>query len=254
MAQAALMGVEPIYLEVAAPAPVPQHVAIIMDGNGRWARGHGLPRGEGHRRGVEALRRAVRFAGRRGIRFLTLFSFSSENWSRPQAEIQGLLNLLRIFIRTDLADLRRNNVRVRVIGERRSLPADIRQLIDEAEGQNSAQRWPAIGRRLQLWRPRGDRARLLASSHGGSHAVKSRRMRSTMPPLRGAGDRGDSGSRPHPAHLWRAAHQQLPALAGSLFEFIFIPVLWPDFGDEHFEAAVGEFAARERRYGGVVGR
>src|SRR5882724_11432700 len=78
--------------------PLPRHIAIIMDGNGRWAHAHGLPRGEGHRRGVEALRRAVRFAVRRGIRYLTLFSFSSENWSRPDEEIEGLFNLVRIFI------------------------------------------------------------------------------------------------------------------------------------------------------------
>ena len=81
-----------------------------MDGNGRWAHAHGLPRGEGHRRGVEALRGAVRFAVRRGIRYLTLFSFSSENWSRPDEEIQGLFNLVRIFIRSDLAELNRNGV------------------------------------------------------------------------------------------------------------------------------------------------
>ena len=108
------------------PALLPRHVAIIMDGNGRWAHAHGLPRGEGHRRGVEALRRAVRFAVRRGIRYLTLFSFSSENWSRPDDEIEGLFNLVRIFIRSDLAELNRSGVKIRVIGEREPLPADIR--------------------------------------------------------------------------------------------------------------------------------
>ena len=104
---------------------LPRHVAIIMDGNGRWAHAHGMPRGEGHRRGVEALRRAVRFAARRGIGYLTLFSFSLENWSRPSDEIEGLFNLVRIFIRNDLAELNGSGVRVRVIGERETLPADI---------------------------------------------------------------------------------------------------------------------------------
>jgi len=100
--------------ESGGPAGVlPRHVAIIMDGNGRWAHAHGLPRGEGHRRGVEALRRAVRFAVRRGIRYLTLFSFSSENWSRPDEEIEGLFNLVRIFIRGDLAELNRSGARIR---------------------------------------------------------------------------------------------------------------------------------------------
>ena len=112
---------------------VPRHVAIIMDGNGRWAAARGLPRGEGHRRGVEALRRTVRAAGDLGIGFLTIFSFSAENWSRPPAEIRELMGLLRRFIRHDLADLHREGVRVRVIGERESLDPEIRRLLDEAE-------------------------------------------------------------------------------------------------------------------------
>src|SRR3979409_2708330 len=110
---------------------VPRHVAIIMDGNGRWAAARGLPRGEGHRRGVEALRRTVRAAGDLGIGFLTIFSFSAENWSRPAAEIRELMGLLRRFIRHDLADLHREGVRV--IGERESLDPEIRRLLDEAE-------------------------------------------------------------------------------------------------------------------------
>src|SRR3954454_16424140 len=112
---------------------VPRHVAIIMDGNGRWAAAHGLPRTEGHRRGVEALRATVRAAGEMGIRVLTIFSFSSENWSRPPAEVRDLMGLLKLFIRHDLAELHRNNVRVRVIGEREGLADDIRRLLEEAE-------------------------------------------------------------------------------------------------------------------------
>src|SRR5947199_7328540 len=112
---------------------VPRHIAIIMDGNGRWAEARGLPRGEGHRRGVEALRRTVRAAGDLGIAYLTIFSFSAENWSRPATEIRELMGLLRRFIRHDLADLHRNGVRVRVIGEREDLDHDIRGLLEEAE-------------------------------------------------------------------------------------------------------------------------
>src|SRR5215468_12081005 len=111
----------------------PRHVAIIMDGNGRWAAARGLPRGEGHRRGVEAVRRTVRAAGELGIEILTIFSFSSENWSRPAAEVRDLMALLRRFIRNDLAELHGNNVRVRVIGERTGLQPDILRLLDEAE-------------------------------------------------------------------------------------------------------------------------
>ena len=111
---------------------LPRHVAVIMDGNGRWSAQRGLPRGEGHRRGVEALRRTVRAAGEMGIRVLTIFSFSAENWSRPPAEIRDLMGLLRRFIRHDLADLHRNNVCVRIIGERSDLEPDIRRLLEEA--------------------------------------------------------------------------------------------------------------------------
>src|SRR6202163_1275850 len=120
--------------DIAGGVPdVPRHVAIIMDGNGRWAAARGLPRVEGHRRGVEALRRTVRAAGELGISVLTIFSFSSENWSRPPSEIRDLLGLLRRFIRNDLAELHKNNIRVRVIGERDDLDPDIRGLLREAE-------------------------------------------------------------------------------------------------------------------------
>jgi undecaprenyl diphosphate synthase len=241
-----------MYLDVATPPALPVHVAIIMDGNGRWARAHGLPRGEGHRRGVEALRRAVRFAGRRGIRYLTLFSFSSENWSRPQPEIQGLFNLLRIFIRSDLADLRANNVRVRVIGERRSLPPDIRLLIDQAEHEtrgncglqlvvafNYGAREEIVGAARKLaWRvARGE----LSPDEIDSASLEGSLETVGIPDpdliLRTSGEQRISNFL-----LWQAAYSEL----------VFIPVLWPDFGDEHFEAALREFSARERRYGGVI--
>src|SRR5262247_1935390 len=120
---------------IASPAPfeAPRHVAIIMDGNGRWAAARGLPRGEGHRRGVEALRRTVRAAGDLGIDILTIFSFSAENWARPAAEVRELMGLLRRFIRNDLMELNQNGVQVRVIGEREDLSPDIRSLLEEAE-------------------------------------------------------------------------------------------------------------------------
>src|SRR5258705_3300861 len=112
---------------------VPLHVAIIMDGNGRWAAARGLPRAEGHRRGVEALRRVVRAAHELGVLYLTIFSFSSENWSRPVEEIGDLFGLLRRFIRNDLAELHRDGVRVKIVGEREGLESDIVALLDEAE-------------------------------------------------------------------------------------------------------------------------
>src|ERR1700687_1300635 len=124
---------EPLRTAQIGDIAVPRHVAIIMDGNGRWAAARGLPRGGGHRPGVEAPRRPVRAAGDLGIGFLTIFSFSAENWSRPPSEIRELMGLLRRFIRNDLADLHRNGVHVRVIGDRDDLAPDIRSLLEEAE-------------------------------------------------------------------------------------------------------------------------
>src|SRR5207245_9521690 len=124
---------EPLRTVQIGDIAVPRHVAIIMDGNGRWAAARGLTRGEGHRRGVEALRCTVRAAGDLGIGFLTIFSFSAENWSRSAPEIRELMGLLRRFIRHDLADLHRRGVRVRIIGEREDLDPDIRRLLEEAE-------------------------------------------------------------------------------------------------------------------------
>ena len=235
-----------------AAAGAPRHVAIIMDGNGRWALARGLPRREGHRRGVEAVRRAVRFAGERGIEILTLFSFSSENWSRPQSEVQDLMNLLRFFIRRDLGELKDNDVRVRVIGGRDSLPADILRLIDKAEGETRGNSG------LQL---------VVAFNYGGrdeivraARAIAERAARGALDPdainahmFEGALDtagifdpdlivRTSGEQRISNFLLWQAAYAEL----------VFLPVLWPDFDDHHFEQAIREFACRERRYGGVA--
>src|ERR1700691_1894480 len=121
-----------ILLDPMAPRSA-SHVAIIMDGNGRWAQARGLPRFEGHRRGVEALRKAVRAAIEFGVAYLTIYSFSTENWNRPPDEVSMLMGLLKRFIRNDLAELHANDVRVRVIGRRAGLPPDIEALFSEAE-------------------------------------------------------------------------------------------------------------------------
>ena len=120
-------------IEGSDQSDTPLHVAIIMDGNGRWAAARGLPRAEGHRRGVEALRRVVRAAGELNILYLTIFSFSSENWSRPQSEVSFLLDLMRKFVRQDVAELHRANVQISIIGERDGLAPDILVLIEETE-------------------------------------------------------------------------------------------------------------------------
>ena len=246
------MGVEPEQVNAAsAVEDLPRHVAIIMDGNGRWARAHGLPRSEGHRRGVEALRRALRFAARNGIRFLTLFSFSSENWSRPQDEIADLFTLLRDFIRSDLAELKSRQVRIRVIGDRAGLPDDIRALIATAEGETAANGGLQMvvafnyGARDEIVRAAREMAKLVARGECRPEDIDqasfARALDTAGVPdpdliLRTSGEKRISNFL-----LWQAAYS----------EFIFLADYWPDFGDEQFAAALREFASRDRRYGGV---
>lgn len=237
-----------------APAAfLPRHVGIIMDGNGRWAHSRGLPRGEGHRRGVEALRGAVRYAVRRGIRYLTLFSFSSENWSRPDEEIAGLFNLVRIFIRSDLAELNRNSVRVRVIGDRDSIPADIRVLIEEAEAVTAGNR----GLHLVVAFNYGSRDEIVRAAR----RVSERVLRGEIAPedidQRTFAQALDTGEMPDPDLIIRTSGEQRVSnfllWQAAYAEFIFLPVLWPEFGEAEFASALDEYASRERRYGGVVG-
>jgi undecaprenyl diphosphate synthase len=222
-----------------------------MDGNGRGARAHGLPRGGGHRRGVEALRRAVRFAARTGIGFLTLFSFSSENWSRPQDEIQDLFNLLRDFIRSDLAELKAREVRICVIGDRANLPDDIRLLIETAEREtadNSGLRLVVAfnyGARDEIVRAARRMVAKVAAGECSIEDIDQARF----------GDALDTAGIPDPDLIIRTSGEKRVSnfllWQGAYAEFIFLDDYWPDFGDEHFAAALREFASRERRYGGV---
>jgi undecaprenyl diphosphate synthase len=246
------MAVQASQIETSSAAPgAPRHVAIIMDGNGRWARARGLPRGEGHRRGVESVRKAVRFAGRRGIEILTLFSFSSENWSRPDNEIRDLLNLLRVFIRWDLAELVANNVRIRVIGERADLPPDILGLITKAEDDTAANTGLQLvvafnyGSRDEIARACRSLAGKVARGEIAAEDITKDSLASELD-THGLSDpdlilRTSGEIRISNFLLWQAAYS----------EFVFLDVLWPEFGDDQFEAAIREYACRERRYGNV---
>jgi undecaprenyl diphosphate synthase len=233
---------------------VPRHVAIIMDGNGRWAAARGLPRGEGHRRGVEALRRTVRAAGDLGIAFLTIFSFSAENWSRPPAEIRELLGLLRRFIRHDLADLHRNGVRVRVIGDRQNLEAEIRRLLEEAEELTKDNDKLVLivafnyGARQEIARA----AQRMLSAVVGGNLKTSDISADTLAGYLDAPDLPDpdliirtSGEqRLSNFLLWQSAYSEL----------VFVPTYWPDFDRVALESAISEYHRRERRFGGLVAR
>jgi len=230
----------------------PRHIAIIMDGNGRWAKARGLPRSEGHRRGVEALRKAVRAVGEIGVEVLTIFSFSSENWMRPASEIRDLLGLLRRFIRNDLAELHSNNVRVRVIGERDDLAPDIRRLLEEAE---------------ELTRHNDGLVLVVAFNYGSRQEIARAARRIAEKVATGAvapadvtadliGQHLDLPDLPDPDLIIRTSGEQ--RLSNFLMwqaaysELVFLPVHWPDFDRAALETALIEYRRRERRFGGLA--
>ena len=233
---------------------VPQHVAIIMDGNGRWAAARGLPRVEGHRRGVEALRKTVRAAGDMGIRCLTIFSFSSENWQRPASEVRDLMGLLRLFIRKDLAELHGNGVRVRVIGERDSLDPDIRRLLEEAEELTRANTNLLLVVAFN-YGARDEIARAVQRIAAGvaSGAVKPGAITEEM-----IGQHLDAPDIADPDLIIRTSGEQ--RLSNFLLwqaaysELVFTPVYWPDFDRAALESAIEEYRRRERRFGGLAAR
>jgi undecaprenyl diphosphate synthase len=250
-------------MEMSKPAPptvpigeftIPRHVAIIMDGNGRWAAARGLPRGEGHRRGVEALRRTVRAAGDLGIGILTIFSFSAENWSRPPSEIRELMGLLRRFIRNDLADLHRSGVQVRVIGDRDDLAPDIRNLLDEAEALTKHNDKLTLvvafnyGARQEIARAARRLAAEVAAGRVAVAEVTAERLATYL----------DAPDLPDPDLIIRTSGEQ--RLSNFLLwqaaysELVFVPVYWPDFDRATLEQAIVEFRGRERRFGGLVAK
>ena len=232
----------------------PYHVAIIMDGNGRWAAQRGLPRGEGHRRGVEAVRRTVRAADELGIGILTIFSFSSENWSRPASEIGDLFGLLRRFIRNDLATLHRDGVRVRIIGERAGLEPDICALLSEAE---------------ELTRENARMNLIVAFNYGSRQEIARAASRLAREVAEGKRDPAsidadtlgqylDVADIPDPDLIIRTSGEQ--RLSNFLMwqaaysELVFVPMHWPDFDRTALENAIAEYAKRERRFGGLAAK
>jgi len=241
-----------------SPAPAlgsgfepPRHIALIMDGNGRWAAERGLPRIEGHRRGVEALRRTVRAAGDLGVEILTIYSFSAENWSRPASEISDLMGLLRRFIRNDLAELHKSNVRVRIIGERRRLDIEIRRLLEESEEltrHNS-------GLRLVVAFNYGGRQEIARAAERIAVLVKTGAMQPEEVNADAIGRHLDAADLPDPDLVIRTSGEQ--RLSNFLLwqsaysEFVFVPVYWPEFDRTALETAIAEYRRRERRFGGL---
>ncbi|MGH6767802.1 MAG: isoprenyl transferase [Xanthobacteraceae bacterium] len=231
---------------------VPRHVAIIMDGNGRWAAARGLPRSEGHRRGVEALRRTVRAAGDIGIGILTIFSFSAENWARPASEIRDLMGLLRRFVRHDLAELHKNGVHVRVIGERGDLDPEIRKLLEEAEELTRYNDKLTLvvafnyGARQEIARAAQRLAAKVAAGELPAEAITAEGLSAHL----------DAPELPDPDLIIRTSGEQ--RLSNFLLwqaaysELVFVPTYWPDFDRAALESAITEYRRRERRFGGLI--
>ena len=243
---------DPIELPVRpCRADVPSHVAIIMDGNGRWAQQRGLPRTHGHRRGVEALRATVRAARTIGVETLTLYSFSSENWSRPADEVQDLMGLLKLFIRRDLADLHAENVRVRVIGGRDDLPADIRPLVEEAENVTRKN----DGQTLVLAFNYGARGEMARAAQRIGEAVAAGRLRAQDITDATIADHLDTADLPDPDLVIRTGGEQRLSnfllFQAAYAELFFTDCLWPDFDVTELNKAIAEYQGRERRFGGV---
>jgi undecaprenyl diphosphate synthase len=229
----------------------PQHVAIIMDGNGRWARARGRPRTFGHRAGVEALRRTVEAAGDLGIRYLTVFGFSTENWTRPPDEVSALIDLLRLYVRMDLDRLEREGVCVRIIGAREGLEPDLLQIIERAETRTASN--------AQLFLT-------IAFNYGGQGEISRAAKRIAMEVAAGRLDPAaidenvfaahlDTAGIPDPDLVIRTSGEQ--RLSNFLLwqaayaELVFVDALWPDFGRVDLETALAEFRRRERRFGAV---
>jgi undecaprenyl diphosphate synthase len=219
-----------------------RHVAIIMDGNGRWAKRHRVPRAIGHRRGVDAVREVVRAARHLGLEALTLYAFSSENWKRPEDEISDLMGLLRHFIRADLEEFVANGVRLKVIGDYKALAPDIVAMIEEALARTAGNRTTTLAVALNY----GAQQEIVRAAREAAEAgdltasgLERRLDTADMPPLdlliRTSGELRLSNFL-----LWQAAYAEL----------WFTDVLWPDFGPAHLEQALAAYRGRERRYGG----
>jgi undecaprenyl diphosphate synthase len=235
-----------------ASTHVPRHVAIIMDGNGRWAEQRGLPRSAGHRMGVEAVRRTVRAAMELGLQYLTIFSFSSENWSRPVAEIDDLMGLMKRFIRRDLADLHQNGVRVSVIGERDGVDKELLACIDESVALTAGN----TALNLVIAFNYGSRAEMArAARRLAEQVIEGKLKPDQITPDKFAAALDTSGV-PDPDLLIRTSGElrlsNFLLWQSAYTEFVFLDAYWPEFGRPLLEQAIAEFRARDRRFGGVV--
>ena len=229
---------------------MPRHVAIIMDGNGRWAQARGLARLIGHQKGVDAVRRTVRAAIEMGIDYLTIYSFSSENWSRPAEEVNDLMGLMKRFIRRDLAELHHNGVRITIIGGRDNVEPELLTLMDDAATLTASNN----GLNLVIAFNYGGRAEITGAARRlAQRAVKGELDPSDITPQMLEQELDTSGI-PDPDLLIRTSGEvrlsNFLLWQAAYTEFVFMDVNWPDFGGEHLAQAINEYRSRDRRFGG----
>ncbi len=229
---------------------IPRHVAIIMDGNGRWAKKRFLPRAAGHRKGIEAARNTVRAAGELGIEVITLYAFSTENWGRPADEVSDLMGLLRHFIQVDIEELHENGVRLKIIGDYRALQADLVKLIDDAVAKTAGNTKQTLVIALNY----GSQAELIRVAQQLAEQAKSGALDPSTIDAAMIDNMLDTSDLPPPDLLIRTSGEK--RLSNFLLwqlayaEFLFVDTLWPDYGKAELAAALADYAARERRYGG----
>ncbi|MFW2829950.1 isoprenyl transferase [Sphingomonas sp. ID0503] len=230
--------------------PVPRHVAIIMDGNGRWAKRRHLPHLAGHRQGAEAVRKTIEAAAEMGIEALTLYAFSSENWRRPEDEISGLMSLLKHFLRMELGRFHKNGLRLQVIGDYRCFPADVVDMLDDAVAHTA----PNSGMIVALALNYGSQRELTEVARSIALDVRDGRLRAEDIDERAIEARLDTASLPPLDLLIRTSGEvrlsNFLLWQAAYAEFLFIDTLWPDFDGETLAAALDVFARRERRFGG----
>ena len=227
----------------------PKHVAIIMDGNGRWASQHGLPRREGHKKGIDSVRQALQAAAKSRVKYLTLYGFSSENWHRPESEISDLMGLLRIYLRSEISELNKNKIRLRVIGNRHKLPNDIIDLIAKAEQETIDNAEQTLILALSY----GSREEIVDAVRALSQKIAAGKLQPQDISETMLSRELYTGDIPDPDLILRTSGEQ--RLSNFLLwqaayaEFIFLDILWPDFTEAHFFAAMSEYRQRERRFG-----
>ena len=233
---------------------IPAHIGVIMDGNGRWAKARGKLRTEGHVAGVASLRRLVENCITSGVGYLTVFSFSSENWSRPKDEISFIFGLLRRFVASDLERLHSNNVRVRIIGSREGLDESLRRLIDEVEATTALN----TGLKLQVAFNYGGKAEIAEAVRKLAMQVKAGRLAPEAITEETIGSALYTSGIPDPDIIIRTSGEQrfsnFLLWQSAYSELYFAEELWPDFGDESFAKMLEDYSARERRFGGVEAR